>query len=189
LLNQTNIESYIPAKLNRDSPERRLTVKIKDYLLFISFATILFVLVGTRSAQSRPVWAIPRQSHGAYTALLHEDETEPGEKKLRSEKISLTQINLNSTHVNPGEGTVMRAFVETGTNNPNCLTTLAESNNASTGITMFCAPRAPSGRKGVLVSVFFPAVPSADVVLSLTLFQEEARRYGPPVLCTGIDGC
>jgi hypothetical protein len=107
----------------------------------------------------------------------------------RALPIGAVRISISHAQVNPDEGTVVRAFVATGSLNNKCLATLAESNFASTGITMFCAPRNPSGHKGILVSVFFPNPPPDDLILDVTVYQEGARFYAKPVLCGNEQGC
>ena len=57
------------------------------------------------------------------------------------------------------------------------------------GTLTFCAPREPAGMgKGILLSVFYPQPPPAGLTLSVTLFQEGATAYAPPVLCD-VSGC
>jgi hypothetical protein len=46
---------------------------------------------------------------------------------------------------------------------------------------VFCAPRIVEGRKGVMVSVFFPSWDGYDMRISLTLYHERALFYGDPV--------
>jgi len=42
---------------------------------------------------------------------------------------------------------------------------------------------------GMLISIFFPQTPPADLSVGVTLYQKGARHYGTPVLCTANDGC
>lgn len=112
-----------------------------------------------------------------------------------SANLNTVSLNLSSAQLDPLEGNgVIRAFVPTGSKSVNCLATMNEigTNAFPTGITVFCGERQPSGFGGVpgmLVSVFFPQPPPADLVLSITLYQQGAKRYGAPVLCTANDGC
>jgi hypothetical protein len=112
-----------------------------------------------------------------------------------SDRISLNTASLNFTnaHVDPFQNNqVIRAFVPTGSRSVNCLATLNESNNAVPGIVLFCGEREPAAFgevPGMLVSVFFPTPVPPDLVLSVTLYQQGARKYGTPVLCTANDGC
>ncbi len=78
----------------------------------------------------------------------------------------------------------VRAFVPTGSLHDNCLGTLAESNFAVPGISLFCAPRTFNGQNGILVSAFFSQpIPEelTDFLLAVTVYQEGARQYGPPI--------
>jgi len=105
--------------------------------------------------------------------------------------IGATQIFLTNAQVNPDENNqVIRAFVPTGSTSPICLATLNDTNNFAFGTVMFCGNRQPSGYKpGVFVSIFFPAPVVADMTMTVTLYQQGAINYGPPVLCTGKQGC
>lgn len=109
--------------------------------------------------------------------------------------LNTVSLNLTSAQLNPLEGnSVIRAFVPTGSKSVNCLATMNEigTNAFPTGITVFCGEREPfafGGVPGMLVSVFFPQPAPSDLVLSITLYQQGARKYGPPVLCNANDGC
>lgn len=109
--------------------------------------------------------------------------------------LNTVSLNLTSAQLDPLEGNgVIRAFVPTESKSVNCLATLNEiqTNVFPTGITLFCGEREPSafgGTPGVLVSVFFTQPAPPDLALSVTLYQQGARRYGAPVLCNGNDGC
>ena len=108
---------------------------------------------------------------------------------------SLKTVSLNFTNaqVDPAlNNQDIRAFVPTGSKSVNCLVTFNESNNAVPGMVAFCGEREPAAFgsvPGVMVSVFFPQPVPPDLVLSVTLYQQGARRYGAPVLCTAADGC
>ncbi|PYT56815.1 MAG: hypothetical protein DMG35_21395 [Acidobacteria bacterium] len=103
--------------------------------------------------------------------------------------IGAAYIALNSSHVNPSESSVIRAFVPTGSVNPKCLATLGDSNFAQAGNVIYCVPREPSGLgKGVVAVIFFPGIPPNDLVANITIFQEGALHYGTPVLCN-VEGC
>ena len=90
-------------------------------------------------------------------------------------------VDLTIDHVIPGSFDV-RAFVETGSLSRNCLVTLAETNFVRRGWVVFCAPRNFLGHKGVLVSVFMNDPPPPDLIIAVTVYQERAHGYGPPVL-------
>jgi hypothetical protein len=110
---------------------------------------------------------------------------------------TLNTVSLNFTiaQINPDEGNqVIRAFVPTGSKSVNCLATMNEigTNGPLTGIALFCGEREPAsfgGVPGTLVSVFLPQPPPPDFVMSVTLYQQGAKAYGAPRLCTGADGC
>jgi hypothetical protein len=112
-----------------------------------------------------------------------------------SERANLNTVYLSLTNaqVNPLENNqVIRAFVPTGSSSPKCLASLNDSNDATTGIVLFCAERQPfafGNVPGTLVSVFFPQPVIPNLILSVTLYQQGAKRYGAPVLCTPNDGC
>lgn len=109
--------------------------------------------------------------------------------------LKTVSFNLTSAQLDPLEGNnVIRAFVPTGSKSHDCLTSLNEIRTDAypVGITMFCGEREPSGFGGVpgmLISVFFPQTPPADLSVGITLYQKGARKYGTPVLCTANDGC
>jgi hypothetical protein len=110
--------------------------------------------------------------------------------------LNTASLFLTNAHVDPTENNqVIRAFVATGSKSANCLATLNEMANSTYpfGIVLFCGEREPAGLggvPGVLVSVFFPQpVSPAGFVLGVTLYQQGATTYGPPVLCTSADGC
>lgn len=112
-----------------------------------------------------------------------------------SAKLNTVSFNLTSAQLDPLEGNnVIRAFVPTGIKSHDCLTSLNEirTNAYPTAITMFCGEREPFGFGGVpgmLISIFFPQTPAADLSVGVTLYQKGARSYGVPVLCTANDGC
>ena len=104
-------------------------------------------------------------------------------------------LHLTSAQLDPLEGNgVIRAFVPTGSKSVNCLATLNEirTDVFPTGITLFCAERAPisfGAVPGVLISIFFTQPAPSDLTVDLTLYQKGALKYGAPVLCTANDGC
>jgi hypothetical protein len=93
--------------------------------------------------------------------------------------LKMARINLDAQHL---QGFLLRAFVATGSDSPNCLVTLAEAGPAAHIIgPVFCGTRTFEGRKGVLVSVFYPFEdPGDDVSVALTLYHEGARGYRAP---------
>jgi len=114
-----------------------------------------------------------------------------------SEGVNLNTVSLNftSAYLDPLEGNqVVRAFVPTGSKSVNCLATLSEirSNSWPAGISLFCGEREPfafGGVPGMLVSVFFTQPAPPNLAVSVTLYQQGAKKYGAPVLCTASDGC
>jgi hypothetical protein len=99
------------------------------------------------------------------------------------------QVFLTNAQIDPNFPSSIRAFVRTGSLSANCLTTMGDTSFVATGTIVFCAPREPAGLgKGVLVSVFYPQPPSEGLTLTMTLWQQGAKGYGAPVLCT-VDGC
>ncbi len=107
--------------------------------------------------------------------------------------LNTVSLNFTTAQIDPTENNqVVRAFVPTGSKSVNCLATLNETNNVQFGTVLFCGEREPSAFgnvPGVLVSVFFPQPVTPDFVMSVTLYQQGAKRYGAPVLCNGADGC
>jgi hypothetical protein len=108
--------------------------------------------------------------------------------------LTINTVSLNLTTDQMVDSSTVRAFVPTGSKSGNCLTSLHEINTNfyPTGITVFCAEREPSafgGVPGILVSVFLPQPAPPDFAVSVTLYQQGAKSYGNPVLCSGADGC
>lgn len=104
----------------------------------------------------------------------------PGQ--MNAGRVLLTQAELKSP-------SVIRAFIETDSTNLPCLVTLAESNDAVPGQTVYCAPRDFNGQHGLLISVFYPqdAVPlGPDLVVVVSVYQDSAQQYGAPVLYPGV---
>jgi hypothetical protein len=100
---------------------------------------------------------------------------------------------LTNAQVNPDEnGQVIRAFIPTGSKSPKCLATMTDTNNFAYGTVLFCGEREPAGlngKSGIWVSIFFPEPVVPDLVMGITVQQEDAKFYGTPVLCTGTNGC
>ena len=119
--------------------------------------------------------------------MVGQDASDGSPSALR---IGATQLSLSNQHLDPNENNqVIRAFVPTGTTNANCFVTLGDTSFVQLGTLVFCAPRNPIFGEGVLVSIFYPAPPPPGLILTLTLYQEGARKYGAPVLCTAKEGC
>ena len=106
--------------------------------------------------------------------------TSQGVSPLPPQARRAVRIEFGDGQVTPDRGTV-RAFVPTGSLSTSCLVTLSETNFAVPGLSVFCAPRVHQGRKGLLFSVFPPQPFPTGLILSATVWQENARSYGPPV--------
>jgi hypothetical protein len=117
------------------------------------------------------------------------------ESEREKDKLNTVSLNFSAAQLDPLEGNgVIRAFVPTGSKSVNCLATLNEirTNVFPTGLTVFCGEREPfafGNVPGVLVSVFFTQPAPPDLALTVTLYQQGAKKYGAPVLCNGSDGC
>jgi hypothetical protein len=103
-------------------------------------------------------------------------------------RIRTTRVDLDSNHLLTTW--LMRGFVATGSDSPNCLVTFAEMGRGA-GLVfpgpVFCAPRIVEGQEGVMVSVFFPGQDAgSDFRISLTLYHEGARFYGQAVPYSGL---
>jgi hypothetical protein len=92
-------------------------------------------------------------------------------------------IELTGRHILDRQ--IISAFVPTGSTSKKCLLTLAESNSAAPGATVFCAYRRYRGANGVIVRIYPSAPPPASVRMEVTIYQQDARRYGRPILYTG----
>jgi hypothetical protein len=143
--------------------------------------------------KARVVWTAVLSS--AIGALLFCPRSFAQNTQQQGSTINTVSLNFTSAQLDPLEGnSVLRAFIPTGSTSVNCLVSLNEigTNAFPAGISAFCGERAPfafGGVPGVLVSVFFPQPAPPDLVLSMTLYQKGAQKYGPPVLCTANDGC
>jgi hypothetical protein len=98
--------------------------------------------------------------------------------------IGASTIQFGDDQITPNRFAI-RAFVPTSSLSTKCLATLSESNFAVPGISVFCAPREFEGQQGVLFSAFFPQPVPPGLVLSATIYQEHALRYGAPVFFCG----
>ena len=103
--------------------------------------------------------------------------------------IGAARIHLDNSEINLEEGNVIRAFVATGSLQPECLATYNETNFAAVPNLLFCAPRFAFGQPGLLVSVFINQQPVGPFVVDVTVYQQGATQYPPPVLCRRSDGC
>jgi hypothetical protein len=115
-------------------------------------------------------------------------QTSPNSK--HPARVRPSQVFLTNAQLDPNENyQVIRAFVRTGSLEPNCFVTMGDTSFVANGTLVFCAPRQPSELgKGILISVFYPTAPPSGLTLSVTVSQETAKGYGAPVLCD-VDGC
>ena len=100
--------------------------------------------------------------------------------RLRMAQVTMTVADHSS------DATGLSAFVPTNANGL-CQVTLAESNFAIPGTTVFCGIREIDGVSGVFIHLFLPDVPPPDALWLVNVYQVGARRYGPAVPCNG--GC
>jgi hypothetical protein len=92
------------------------------------------------------------------------------------------RIALTAALVDPASPNDLKAFIPTDSSSPVCLVTLAESAGAAiAGTTVYCGQRTYLGANGVFVHVFLPIAVTAGMRIDLTVYQESAQRYGPPV--------
>ena len=98
-------------------------------------------------------------------------------------KLRMAQVTVTVTeHLSHATG--LAAFVPTNATGP-CLLTLAESNFAIPGTTVFCGIREIDGVSGVFIHVFLPEEPPPDALWLVNIYQVGARRYGAAVPCNG----
>lgn len=92
--------------------------------------------------------------------------------------LNTVSLNLTYQQVDQSEGgTVVRAFVPTGSKSVNCLARLNEirSDSWPVGVSIYCGEREPfafGAVPGVLVSVFFSQPAPPDFAVSVTLYQQ-----------------
>jgi hypothetical protein len=134
----------------------------KKYL----FVVVVVLLLGLLSVQSAAF--VSAQGPGR----------EPGIPRIRAGYIRLTEEH----RFNPTE---VRAFIATDSSSPICLVTLAESDSAVPGTTVYCGPRVVEGVAGVNIHIFYPDDLPDHFLVTLTVYQDDAKRYGEPVLYTG----
>lgn len=105
-----------------------------------------------------------------------------------SGSIGLSSVVLDENFVT-ADGWVVDAFVPTGSDQTGCVATLAESDFAVAGSTLYCNNREVDGVPGIRLALFLPQPAPADVVFQITVYQEFAREYGAPVPCSQVVGC
>ena len=105
------------------------------------------------------------------------------EKSQGIRKVNAGYIELSEEH-RSGPASI-RVFIRTGSSSPICLVTLSEASFPVPGMTVFCAPRVVEGIAGVNIHIFYPVDLPDQFVIALTVYQDDAKRYGEPVLYTG----
>lgn len=109
------------------------------------------------------------------------------EKSQGLRRINAGYIELTEEHRTSSAG--VRAFIPTDSSSPICLVTLAEASFPDPGIvpgmTVFCGNRVVDGVDGVIITIFYPVDLPDEFVVTLTVYQDDAKRYGEPVLYTG----
>ena len=105
-------------------------------------------------------------------------ENSQGVRKLHAGYIELTEAHRE------GPNTI-RAFIPTDSSSRICLATLNEASFPVPGMTVFCQHRVVDGVKGVNIHIFYPEDLTDQFIVVLTVYHDEAQRYGEPVLNTG----
>lgn len=103
----------------------------------------------------------------------------------------VASINLTNAQVRPDNPALVQAFIPTGSKSVKCLLTMNETTFVHFGTQVFCGERdSPTYGSGVVITIdyFDQAVPP-DYGTSLTLWQEGAKFYGQPILCTTAGLC
>lgn len=134
----------------------------KRYLLAIA----IVLLVGLLAA--------PSVAYGSVSS----SENGQGIRRINAGYVELTEDHRT------GPASI-RVFVPTDSSSPICLVTLSEASFPVPGITAFCAPRVVDGVAGVNLHIFYPVDLPDQFVLSLTVYQDDAKRYGQPELYAG----
>ena len=93
-----------------------------------------------------------------------------------------SRVALTAAMVDPANPSNLAAFIRTDSPSPMCLVTLAESAGAAiAGTTVYCGQRNYLGANGIYIHVFLPIPVPAGMRMDLTVYQESAQRYEPPV--------
>lgn len=98
----------------------------------------------------------------------------------RTPPIGMGQVEVTTADHAP-EPSQISAFVATHSAGP-CQITLAESNFAVAGTTVYCGVRNVNGVDGLFVHIFLPEAAPGDAFWIVNLYQEFAKGYEPPVL-------
>jgi hypothetical protein len=91
-------------------------------------------------------------------------------------------VSVDENFIAYGTDSVIEAFVPTSSTSPKCLVTLGESGTiAAAGTTVFCGARNVGGQDYLYVHIFFNSSLPAQFDMTMTVFQEGARRYGEAI--------
>jgi hypothetical protein len=124
---------------------------------------------GARGPQGPPGAAGPQGPAGATGA--------PGTPAV----VNVGLIQLTAAEVNPIARGLISAFIPTDSSSPKCLLTMNDASPAIAGITTYCGTRSYNGVFGIIVRILSPADFPADTTVLVTVYQEAAQQYGPPV--------
>ena len=130
------------------------------------FVMVIVILAG--------LFLMPSVAYGS----VQSSENSQGIRRINAGYISLTEEHRNGP-------TSIRAFIPTDSASPICLATLSEADFPVPGMTVFCAPRIVDGVEGVNIHIFYPVDLPDQFIVILTVYQDDAKRYGEPVLYTG----
>ena len=101
-----------------------------------------------------------------------------------SPALRMGQIEVTAAQHSPNTPYEVSAFVPTSSDGL-CQITLAESNFAVSGTTVYCGVRHVDGVSGLFIHIFLPDVPPSDAIWVVNLYQEFAHGYGDPVAYLG----
>jgi hypothetical protein len=130
------------------------------------FVIVIVLLVGLLS--------VPSVAYGS----VQSSEKSQGVRRINAGYIELTEEHRT------GPASI-RAFIPTGSSSPICLVTLAEADFPVPGMTVFCAPRGVDGVAGISIHIFYPVDLPDQFIVTLTVYQDDAKRSGKTVLYTG----
>jgi hypothetical protein len=118
--------------------------------------------------------SVPSVAYGS----VQSSEQSQGIRRINAAYIELTEEHRT------GPASI-RAFIPTKSSSPICLVTLSEASFPVPGMTVFCAPRVVDEVAGVNIHIFYPVDLPDQFVVALTVYQDDVKRYGEPVLYTG----
>ena len=118
--------------------------------------------------------SVPSVAYGSVQG----SENSQGVRRINAGYIELTEAHRN------GPNTI-RAFIPTDSSSRICLATLNEASFPVPGMTVFCQHRVVDGVEGVNIEIWYPEDLPDQFIVILTVYQNDAKRYGEPVLNTG----